>query len=93
MSFLGFGDRRCSPNNSIIDCVQTSSNSRISAFVSAGGSVSVCQRERCVYCFSLFLLLSAPRCLSFPVPPAGLRSLSSEALVGGGGKSAQLKHA
>lgn len=36
----------------------------------------------------LFLLLSAPRCVSFPVSPTGLRSLSSEALVGCGGKSA-----
>lgn len=38
---------------------------------------------------SLFLLIPAPRCVSFPVSPAGLCSLSSEALVGCGGKSAQ----
>lgn len=37
---------------------------------------------------SLFLLLSAPRCVSFPLSPTGLRRLPSEALVGRGGKSA-----
>lgn len=38
--------------------------------------------------FSVPFLLSAPRRVSFPVSPTGLRRLPSEALVGRGGKSA-----
>lgn len=49
----------------------------MSAFVSSG-----------VYCCSLFLSMAGPRCVSFPLSPAGLCSLSSEALVRCGGKSA-----
>lgn len=70
--------------------LKTNSNCHISAFLSAGGNVSICQQvcSGLYYC-SLFLPISAPGCVSFPVSPAGLCSLSSAALVGCGGKSAQ----